>query len=189
MHRVVLYHATTQFSWGKITSDGMKIPRTDWTRFYLGTNRKKPGSLGYGAYGFLNDMDLARQFLPATTSGKDYVIIKITININPERCLNLVDDLADMKLLRDFLLEKWVKESVTILKRFYRNTFKQHSLDGALLEFFIRSMVKEGQFEQVDCICCATTTSLYPYLDTFLPNGIEHCIRNQEIIKGIVRSD
>ncbi|EHO51668.1 hypothetical protein [Lentilactobacillus kisonensis] len=177
-----IYHATTASIWKKIRDNGFKIPENDWARFYVGNIKKKPGSLGYGVYGFLDDPGLATAFISKTTNLKDYAIIKMTIEVDDERVLNFVDSLDDMKLFRWFLLQTKLQRRIERFGKLYHNSFKQHSLDGALLEYFIMVLSKGGYLSEINCVRCATSTDLYKGIHLFIPNGIEYCIRDKDVI-------
>lgn len=73
----VIYHATTSINWMKIKRSGFKLPIYNLGDFYLGQPQKKPGSLGYGIYGFLEDAQLASEFITKTTNVRKYAIIRL----------------------------------------------------------------------------------------------------------------
>ncbi|EHO47594.1 hypothetical protein [Lentilactobacillus kisonensis] len=183
MTKQTIFHATTTLNWRKIHGNGFKVPQPDWAHFYQENVRKKPGSLGYGLYGYLNDAELAKQFLLKATGSKEYVIIKLTVNVMDENSLNFVSNIDDMMLFRRFLLRPRLQGIIDNLRTIYHNSFKQHGLDGALIELFIRRLEKRQSVSNIDCVICATTTDLYR-IHVFIPNGIEYCIRNKMIISN-----
>lgn len=182
MPNLILYHATGKMNWQKIIDQGLKVPATDWARFYVGRMRKKPGSLGFGTYGFLSDKELAEQYWLSTTSGQEHVIIRIEIDVNEDNCLNFVNGLKDMRLFKNFIMENRIQPQITNLNRLYHNSYRQHEFDGALIEYYIRRLEKTDVFQHIACVTCATTTDLY-HIKTYIPNGIEYCIRNVRIVQ------
>ncbi|KRL22759.1 hypothetical protein [Lentilactobacillus kisonensis] len=178
----IIYHATAKSNWEKIRTTGFKIPKNDWAHFYMGGTRKKPGSLGYGLYGFWEDTELARLFISNTTSLKEHAIIRLTLEVEEEQTLNFFDNLEDIKLFRNFVLDSNLDRVIMSLRKLYRNSFKQHALDGALIESFIRKLKRDTEFSQIDCVISATSTSIYKRVELFVPNGVEYCIRTKKII-------
>jgi hypothetical protein len=147
--------------------------------------KKEPGSLGTGIYGFLNDRELAQQFGQKANQDGDCSIIRIKVGLNEDKGLNFIDNLDDMGYFRRFLLNPKVSRQLANLRSIYRNKYKQHSLDGALIEYYINEMQREGYFSKIEYVSCATTTDIYQGLKTFIPNGIEYCIRDSNLIESI----
>jgi hypothetical protein len=89
-----------------------------------------------------------------------------------------------MKLFKRFLMRSNIQNRIDTFNRVYHNSFKQHALDGALLEYFILQLQKSNQFSRIDCVQCATATNIYGRIHVFIPNGVEYCIRNEQIISN-----
>lgn len=191
MAEATLYHATSHANAGKILREGFRIPQNDWGHFYAGSHLKQPGSLGYGTYGFLEDKQLAGEFWASMyKSLSRYDIMRVEIEYRIGNSLNFVDNLEDMKYFREFLKDPFFHSGINNLHTRFKNTFRQHALDGALIEYYIKNAIQRGWFHQIDCVCCATSTNVYDRMNIFLPNGIEYCIRNKDIITRIsIRSD
>lgn len=183
MDKATLYHATSHVNAEKILKNGFIIPKNDWGHFYGGTLKKQPGSLGYGMYGFLDDKRLAGEFWTSIASySEKYDIIKIEAKYDTDKCLDLMRNLTDMRFFREFLREAGNAKQIQNLQQRFHNTPKQHAFDGALIEYYIVRTQKRKWFKSVHCVRSATTSNVYNNIDTLLPNGIEYCIRNAEII-------
>ncbi|KRK73732.1 hypothetical protein FD30_GL000309 [Levilactobacillus namurensis DSM 19117] len=111
-------------------------------------------------------------------------ILKITLELDPDYELNFVDNLEDMMLFRAFLQEQEIHKTLDYIRRNYQNKFTQHELDGALIEYYIRELKRHGD-ALINDVCCATTTAIYKNIKTYIPNGVEYCLRNDETIKTI----
>lgn len=171
---------------GRFCERGFRIPTNNWGDFFSHPLQKKPGSLGYGSYGFFEDKRLAEEYWTASVgSQQKYDIIKVEIEYQDRNLLNFVDNLNDMIVFKDFLRNQYFRSSINNLHHFYRNTFGQHSFDGAALEYYIKYLEQHGALKRIDVVSCATTTDLYDNIKVFVPNGIEYCIRNKDIITRI----
>lgn len=185
MSKVVLYHATDNSSKDKILVNGFNIRKINWNYLYGNTYRKylkQPGSLEYGIYGFYNDKNLAGNYWDSLQDSKNCSILKLEVDIDEDKCLNFVDDLNDMRAFREFLMNPKTQLIIGQLNNKYKNKITQHELDGALLEYFIQS---NKDYICVDYVCCATTTNLYQTIHSYIPNGIEYCIRNKNSIYNV----
>lgn len=184
MAEATLYHATSHANAGKILREGFRIPQVSWGEIVTHHTTKSPGSLGYGIYGFLNDLQLAGEFWSSATSfSQKHDTIEIQIQYDDEKCLNFVDNVRDMIFFREFLRNAHTQAQLRNLHHLFHNTFKQHAFDGAILEYYISYLRHTKDFETVDIVCCATTTDVYNNFKIFIPNGIEYNLRNQSVIE------
>jgi len=184
-----LYHVTSTENSSKIMAMGFIIPKVDLAHLYVGKMKKSPGSFGFGIYGFLGDRVLATRFWQKNHAANTGCIITIEVDIAIDSCLNFVDDLQDMRYFSEFLLDQETYQTLDNFKRRFKNRVTQHELDGALLEYYIQQSIRSGHFETVSAICCATTSSLYRKIETYIPNGIEYCIRSGKILKMTIEED
>lgn len=180
-----LYHATSKENAKSILESGFKASRVDFAHFYTGNMRKKPGSLGFGVYGFLDSLHCAKCFWEKDSDIGKESIIKFDVNVDHDSSLNFVDDVEDMDYFRSFLQEQLKHNTISNLEKYYSNLYTQHELDGALIEYFINQLEKRGGIQHINLVCCATTTDMYQGMHTCIPNGIEYCVRDVSIIDNI----
>ncbi|CAI2616043.1 hypothetical protein AKUH3B111A_09330 [Apilactobacillus kunkeei] len=184
MKDITLYHSTSSENAKLIKQNGFKSKKESIGRL-LGDNRsklKKPGTLGYGTYGFLEDYELSKEFY-LSNNRTDCSILEFKINLNEENILDL-NNVDDLKTVRHFFQNSNMDRHLEILKRKFGNDENsQKSVFGALLEFFINHGEKSGEIK-VEAVSATTSTYISKFpLSKKIPNGIEYCIRNDDLIK------
>lgn len=186
MRDVVLYHATDSGNKLSIHKNGFKIPKADMAIFYAKPMRKKPGTLGFGLYGFLDDENLAKQFFTNNFHSKNMTVYKLFASINDEYLLDFSCNTVDMKMFYRFLSNPKLRRTIDNLSKFYRNGRYQRSLDGALIEMYINRTVRKGDYPEIDAVCGSTVTNMNDFnFPVSIPNGIEYCIRDKKIISNV----
>ncbi|RHW49737.1 hypothetical protein DS831_06125 [Bombilactobacillus bombi] len=191
MRHATLFHATNKkgaeavldekFVPHKISPARMLSRDSSTDKFYS----QEVGSLGRGLYAFLDDKELAKLFWNKNNNSDECQIIKIDIKFDEDNSLNFVDNLDDIAMFRTFLSNEKVQKIIKKFSEVYKNKYSQHELDGILIEYYINYfLIKKKIVTSIDCVFCATSTKLYKEFYTYVPNGIEYCIRSNSIISG-----
>jgi len=180
---ITLYHDTTSIQAHKIKQNGfddIRIPRIDQVK--LGKSKQRPGSLGYGLYGFQDDAGLAAKFISKFT--QTGMIVKFQVCLEFACVLNFVDSLTDMQLFSQWQADGRRQRLFKGLKQQYQNKVSQAELDGAMIEIYIVELLRHRLVERIDAVCSATHTVLANQPNSQrLPNGIEYAIRSNNSIQ------
>lgn len=140
--------------------------------------KKKPGSLGYGFYGF-SDEELCKQF--GEEKIKDYKFLKCDILVCDEKIIDFRDEIQ-IKYYNTFKREIVKRPVYETMIRDYQNNNNQSSLEGALIELYILTLKKKNPID-VDCLIAFTSTQVSTSEKSWLANGIEYCLKNKKVIK------
>lgn len=140
-------------------------------------NNKKPGSLGYGFYGF-SDKELCKQFGEEKIKG--FKFLKCDILVCDEKIIDFRDEIQ-IKYYNTFKREIVKKPIYKKMVSVYQNN-NQSSLEGALIELYIKTLKKKKTIE-VDCLIAFTSTQVSTSEKSWLANGIEYCLKNNKVIK------
>ncbi|MCS6093300.1 hypothetical protein D5S09_11215 [Lactobacillus sp. LMY-20] len=190
LETVHLFHGTYKKNAMSIIQRGFTttdIP--DIGKINTGNAKKKPGSLGFGLYGFRDDPCLALDYIKRVCTGNDYEVLHFDIQLHRDNKLNFVNSVNDMMAFQQWKELPARKKLLDILKKKYSNNVKQHSLDGAILEAYIYDMTRRKEFkEPIYAVCSATHTPTDPESEnrsiSMIPNGIEYAVRNTIIINN-----
>lgn len=191
LETVHLFHGTYKKNAEIINKQGFKaidIPNVG--KINSGTVKSKPGSLGFGLYGFKDNQGLAFNYIKRVCNGTDYEVLCFDIQFHRDNILNFVDSIDDMMLFQHWKENPSRKKLLKILKCKYHNGTKQHSLDGAILEAYIQDMMRLKEFGgPIDAVCSATHTPTDVELNNnniaMVPNGIEYAVRSNNIIDKV----
>lgn len=145
---------------------------------------KIPGSLGYGFYTFIYTKELAEKFISRQI--EDYKILKVVSTISDDELLDFND--YEMREKFHVFRTSFLKHAEQIMNTLGNpsNSYKQHSTDGIVIEYFISKLEKEEK-KTVSAVQmwtytpCEELDSNQKYV-SFVPNGLELCIRNKQII-------
>ncbi|MCF1684277.1 hypothetical protein LQF67_01625 [Tetragenococcus halophilus] len=142
---------------------------------------KSPGSLGYGFYTFIRPENMAEQFISRIC--ESYKIIEVKTVIKENEVLDFEDEDTRFKF-HEF--RQSFKKHIDAIYRDLdrpRNTAKQHSVDGIIIESFINSLFK-NENKLVNAVLMWTYTPLDgdESLHSYVPNSLELCIRNKRNI-------
>lgn len=186
MKEITLYHSTSSENAKLIKQNGFKSKKESLGRLLGDNNRKnsdlkKPGTLGYGTYGFLEDYELSKEFY-LSNNRTDCSILEFKVNLNEDHILDF-NNVDDLKSVRYFFQNRNMDKHLEIFKqKFGNNNSAQKSVFGALLELFISEGEKSGEIK-VEAVSATTSTSISKFpLSKMIPNGIEYCIRNDDLI-------
>ena len=163
-----IYHSTKKISFDEIIkSQKVKTHKNDFPK------DKQPGSLGFGFYGFSSKYLCKQYGLEKLKSDFKFLNCKIIVD---ERC---VLDLRDDTTLKKYLMyKKFIKTNPiykeTIAK--YRNA-KQSSREGAFIEQYLT------KFTNIKCVIAMTSTQIETSDYSYVANGTEYCIRDNDVIK------
>lgn len=186
----MIYHATTKTNGDKILNDHCFQPILSMYNIYNPNFKKygKPGTLGYGLYGFYNNLDITKKFASRKIPDEPCIL---EFDINCDNIINF-DEYEILKKYLEFI-EKLKDKNKNIFERlnqlgYSNNKGYQKSLDGALIELFIK-FIWNNEKVKITAILKSTVNDidgdLSKYnLNTGIPNGIEICLRTEKIIKN-----
>lgn len=152
---------------------------------------KPPGSLGYGFYTFVNSDKVARGFIARQV--ENYELIKVFSSFNDDQILNFSseDTMNKFHAYRSQFL-KFVEK---ILEAYGNpmNSHKQHVVDGLIIENFISDILKREK-KEVKAVMAWTFTPTDEQSEnirfvSFIPNGLELCIRDCRMINSLEKGD
>ena len=139
---------------------------------------KKPGTLGFGFYGFSNKRICKKYAVEKIKNNFKFLSCDISVPINKILDFREEEEMDRYDLYKELLInEPDFKEEV----KNYKNT-KQSSIEGAMLEFYLKFLHSEG-FGSIDCVIAMTSTQFKTSDRSYLANGVEYCIKNKNIIK------
>ena len=191
----LLYHATNKVNADKIKDEGF-CPKPE-IRFPLvkreGANsrmisrvKKKPRSLGYGFY-FFSSKVLAELYRKEKMSAEGSCILTVSLVLDDNQEKYILD-LTDEETL-DYFLE--YKERIVSqpnykdLEKVFRND-NQSSLEGALVEHFIKDVINAQSTSQHAILVKAMTVSQIKGSNrSYVANGFEYCIRDNQVLKTV----
>lgn len=178
------FHGTNTSGKNKITSKSftIKIPL-----IANETNKKVPGSLGYGFYTYIDGLSNARQLAYEYShkfKNDPVFIIKIVSNIEGANLLDLNED--DSKNDYRFFYKKVFRSAENICrnKNFRIDNKKQHVFDGVVLELYVQYLIQKKHIV-VKGIIHDTVTYIQEDGLSDIENGREFCIRSRDIIKEL----
>lgn len=186
------YHGTEKAIEKEITSN-LKIFQYLASEQSMKKNRnqtntgKSPGSLGYGFYVFGEDVELARSYAKRMCTNP--TILEVKLDLSDVSILNF-DSYADQIMYHNFR-SSYKPNAKLVYDRFQSNGYniKQHILDGIIIEAYIKRLKsKKGFNTQVVRLSTYTVADKNETLHdfSFIPNGVEYCIKDKSIIKGVV---
>lgn len=141
-------------------------------------NNKKPGSLGYGFYGF-SDKELCKQF--GEEKIKDFKFLKCDILVCDEKIIDFRDEIH-IKYYNTFKREIIKRPVYRQIVRDYQNNNNQSSLEGALIELYLKTWYSKTLIN-IDCLISMTVTQVSTSKNSLVPNGVEYCLKNKKVIK------
>ena len=140
-------------------------------------NNKKPGTLGFGFYGFSNAR-LCKKY-GVEKIKNNFKFLSCDISVPNERILDLrtEEEMVRYDLYKDVIIED--PDYIREIKAYKNN--KQSSQEGAMLEFYLM-FLQSGGFRTIDCVIGMTSTQFKTSERSYLANGVEYCIKNRNII-------
>lgn len=152
---------------------------------------KPPGSLGYGFYTFVNSDKLAREFIARQAA--DYELIKVLSEFDETQILNFSNE--DIMDKFHAYRSQYLKHVENMLKVFGNpmNSHKQHTVDGLIIENFIEDIFKNEK-KEIKAVMAWTFTPCDELSEdgkfvSFIPNGLELCIRDCSLINSLEKGD
>lgn len=140
--------------------------------------RKKPGNLGYGFYGF-SDKELCKQF--GEEKIKNFKFLKCDILVCDEKIIDFRDEIH-IKYYNTFKREIVKRPIYKKIVRDYQNNDNQSSLEGALIDLYLKTW-KTKKLVDIDCLISMTVTQVSTSKNSLVPNGVEYCLKNKKVIK------
>ncbi|WP_242327832.1 hypothetical protein [Enterococcus avium] len=152
---------------------------------------KPPGSLGYGFYTFVYSEQIAKGFISRQTI--EYKIIEVHSKFEEDQILDL--NVQEVREKFHVFRSEFIKHSEHILKLFGTpsNNYKQHVMDGIVIEMFIDKLFKNEQ-KSIKAVLAWTYTPCDEQSEnikfvSFIPNGLELCIRDKKQITRLKEGD
>ncbi|MGM0337720.1 hypothetical protein [Enterococcus sp. AZ007] len=152
---------------------------------------KSPGSLGYGFYTFVQPKELTRDFISRQMD--DYKILEVHSQFEDAEVLDL--NVIETRTKFHAYRKEFLRHADKILKGlgYPENSHKQHAMDGIVIESFINKLFTKEK-KKVTAVIMWTFT---PCTDkdanikmvSFVPNGLELCIRSNDNIKLLKEGD
>lgn len=178
------FHGTNVTGKDKILSDSFRIKIPVLANQ---TNKKAPGSLGYGFYtftdGLLDARRLAYEF-SRKFNNDSVVVIKVASSIEETNLLDLNDD--DSKNDYRAFYNQTVRAAKNICKNknLRINNRKQHVFDGVVLELYVKYLETKKNIV-VKGIIHDTVTAIGEDGLSDIENSREFCIRSIDIIQKL----
>lgn len=180
--REKLYHATSDDNYKLIQKDGFtEIKEYPVPLVINGKKRytKNPGTLGYGLYGFDSET-LAEQF--GEEKIPNFKIHDFEIDVLEQEVLDFLNK-EDRERYHSYKLFISKQPIYSGIERVYKNSDKQSSLEGALLEMYLRDIILKRYKVKTKCVRGMTSTQVKGSKGSFLANGCEYCIKCRSIIR------
>lgn len=181
-----IYHGTSESNAKNILNNGFNIPHVNKATIMNKPQDKKPGSLGFGVYGFLESIDMAKDYYSRISIGNDRCVLNVELSFFDEFLFDFANT-DDIELFEKFKKNSNMQMIISNFKSLgYSNKYTQHELEGILIEYFI--MMQTGKsFEKIDVISCPTHTKRDNDQNEifYSPNGVEYCVRKSDIIENI----
>ncbi|MDQ8249067.1 hypothetical protein Q3C32_04840 [Enterococcus faecium] len=195
MVRYESFHGTaSDIAKDKIKFDKKNIKLTNYnTEFSTGINynrtkrgrkAKPPGSLGYGFYSFVYTKELAEKFISKCHS--DYTVMKVISNFEEDEILDFEE--KDVRDKFHAFRSVFLQHVKIIYEQFGKpsNTHNQHVIDGLVIENFINELARREN-KTISSVLMWTFTPCGETeedrkLVSYVPNGLELCIRNKDKI-------
>ena len=170
-----IYHSTNETCLKQILqTQNVKTCRREFG------NNKKPGTLGFGFYGFSNAR-LCKKY-GVEKIKNNFKFLSCDISVRDERVLDLRDE-EELRLY-DLYKEVLVKDPEYIKEiKAYKNN-KQSSQEGAMLDYYLDFLL-DTQLISIDCVIGMTATQFETSERSYLSNGVEYCVKNKSIIQTI----
>ncbi|MEE8915461.1 MAG: hypothetical protein SOI17_06015 [Lactococcus cremoris] len=175
-----LYHVTTKKNYSQILKDKsfreISIPNLSDKK----KPQKDPGTLGYGLYAFEVEW-MAESFNKNNSmflgKGKK---LKFSIVSEEFTMLDLLDqeDYHRFYIYLDMIKEKHMYQK---LNEWFNNQERQATFHGALLEIYIRYLENKGN--EIELVRAYTSNDI-GHGSSVLSNGVEYCIRENQIISN-----
>ncbi len=156
-----------------------------------GVKAKLPGSLGYGFYTFIKTKQVTKDFISRQVS--EYKIIKVCSKFEDDQVLDF-NSQETREQFHAFRTE-FLKRSEKIIEIFgnHTNNYKQHVMDGLVIENFIEALSKNKNKVTKAVVAwtftpCDDKSENIKFV-SFIPNGLELCIRDKERIISLEEGD
>lgn len=172
-----IYHTTTTDAAKNIKKHGFRFTKPSYnTRF-----RKKPGTLGYGVYGF-SDKNFCIEF--GKDKFKEPVVFEVSIQINENKIFDLTDD-EHLHLYNNFR-QKFMKLPLYSAISKQLTNHKQSELEGYMIEYLLENYSSEFfRVDVIECVKAMTVSQLRSTRNSHIANGTEYCVRKDYCIKNV----
>lgn len=182
--KYISYHGTNKQNANKILSVNfsIKLPVMMNNLYNPHNHEKVPGSLGFGLYTFIDNPSLAKDF-SIRFNHTNWTVVEIQTEINHNELLDL-DNSHNQTNYHEF--KNKVRQQIELVAQHnYQRAVssrKQSVLDGITIELYIMAIKK--QQISINAVKMKTyTTTLKTNWVSIVPNGIELCIRNINLIQ------
>lgn len=173
-----IYHATTTGAAESIKKQGFRSIKNSYntTKF-----KKKPGTLGYGLYGF-SDRGFCVEY--GEDKFRDPVVFEVGIQVDENKIFDLTDD-EHLYLYREFRRQfmktstySWISKQLT--------NHKQSELEGYMIDYLLEKHSKKFfSVDVIECVKAMTVSQLRSTRNSHIANGTEYCVRKDYCIKSV----
>lgn len=180
----ILFHGTTKANANNICKSGFKsIYMPNLGKINTGNVSKKPGSLGYGLYGFFEGKGELALAFSQKFNKDDAEVVQFIINYSEDYCVNFLNS-TDAYYFNEWVNDDKRKKSLLRLRKMYSNSENQKSLDGAIIEYYLYDMQKHHLLDKAQVVTMWTHTVVDNEVlaHSAIPNGIEFCVRSLDLV-------
>lgn len=160
--------------------DEIKLPL--FNDIACGNVSKGLGTFGIGLYAYdgIESIDACRIFGNRRYGSDGYKILKFNADIDNEKLLDLTS-IEDANYFNQFYTNKENKGYLKYLNENYHDKGYAKMYQGICIEYYIFKMVSENKMQSPEAVRGSSNNS-EDLREFSIPNGIEMCIRNSNII-------
>lgn len=186
MVKYISYHGSIKKNCDSILKNGLFIKKyivASESNKQRGT-KKLPGSFGYGFYTFIDDKELCRIFANRMCGSNEVAVLEVNSEIVKTNIIDLTNA-NDQRIFHTYFNNNH-QTAERLLNNFgnNKNTKKQHVKDGIVIELFISSLFTKKK-TRIDAVVGESYTPGKENFFSYIPNGKELCIRNNNVITNI----